>query len=184
MGGDRGIPGEDKTRIQELAGGHEMGAERTLALIDTNVFVIDLRYRQDTHYRANRMFLDAMGAAGTGFTTIVNLLEICGILSFNLNDRQLRELWVYFEQKYRVTVLPDTGLDATLPSLKIREVFEWIKKKLSFRDAYILAVALKQIPSLSLMITWDKEHFKGKFGGLLCTPTEYLQNRPQTDGCI
>jgi predicted nucleic acid-binding protein len=154
-----------------------VGAERTLVLIDTNVFVIDLRYRQDTHYRANRRFLDAIGEAGTGFTTIVNLLEICGILSFNLNERQLRELWVYFEQKYKVTVLPDSGLDGTLPSVRIREVFEWIKRKLSFGDAYILAVALKQMPSVSTMITWDKEHFKGKFKGAIYTPTDYLQIR-------
>jgi len=154
-----------------------VGAERTLVLIDTNVFVIDLRYKQDTHFRANRKFLDTIGEAGTGFTTIVNLLEICGILSFNLNERQLRDLWVYFEQKYRVTVLPDAGLEATLPSLRIREVFEWIKRKLSFGDAYILAVALKQLPSVSVMITWDKEHFKGKFEGSIYTPTEYLQNR-------
>ena len=87
MAGDRGIPGKDRTRIQELAGGYEVGAERTL-------------------------------------------------------------------------------------------VFEWIKKKLSFGDAYILAVALKQMPSLSVMITWDKEHFKGKFKGTIHTPAEYLQNRP------
>jgi predicted nucleic acid-binding protein len=112
-----------------------VGAERTLVLIDTNVFVIDLRYKQDSHYRANRQFLEAMGETGTGFTTIVNLLELCGILSFNLNDRQLRELWVYFEQRYNVTVLPDITLEGTLPSLRIREIFEWIKKKLSFGDA-------------------------------------------------
>jgi len=177
MARDRGISGKDRTPIQKLAGGNEVGAERTLVLIDTNVFVIDLRYKQDTHFRANRKFLDTIGEAGTGFTTIVNLLEICGILSFNLNERQLRDLWVYFEQKYRVTVLPDAGLEATLPSLRIREVFEWIKRKLSFGDAYILAVALKQLPSVSAMITWDKEHFKGKFKGALYTPTEYLQNR-------
>jgi len=177
MARDRGISGKDRTPIQKLAGGNEVGAERTLVLIDTNVFVIDLRYKQDTHFRANRKFLDTIGEAGTGFTTIVNLLEICGILSFNLNERQLRDLWVYFEQKYRVTVLPDAGLEATLPSLRIREVFEWIKRKLSFGDAYILAVALKQLPSVSVMITWDKEHFKGNFEGSIYTPTEYLQNR-------
>jgi len=153
-----------------------VGAERTLVLIDTNVFVIDLRYKQDTHYRANRKFLDLIAEAGNGFTTIVNLLELSGILSFNLNDRQLRELWVYFEQRYTVTVLPDTGLDSTLPSLRVRDVFEWIKKKLSFGDAYILAVALKQLPTLSVMITWDKEHFKGKFPGDLLTPAEYLRS--------
>ena len=155
-----------------------MGAERTLILIDTNVFVIDLRYKQDTHYRANCMFLDAMGATGTGFTTIVNLLEVCGILSFNLNDRQLRELWVHFEQRYNVTVLPDIALNGTLPSLRVRVIFDWIKKKLSFGDAYILAVALKHMPSLSVMITWDKEHFKGKFKGTIQTPAEYLQTHP------
>lgn len=154
-----------------------MGAERTLVLIDTNVFVIDLRYKHDTHYRANSRFLEAIGETGTGFTTIVNLLEICGILSFNLSERQLRELWVYFEQKYRVTVLPDAGLDGVLPSLRIREVFDWIKRKLSFGDAYILAVALKQMPTLSVMITWDKQHFKGKFEGAIYTPAEYLRNR-------
>jgi predicted nucleic acid-binding protein len=153
-----------------------VGAERTLVLIDTNVFVIDLRYKQDTHYRANRKFLDLIAEAGNGFTTIVNLLELSGILSFNLNDRQLRELWVYFEHRYTVTVLPDTGLDSTLPSLRVRDVFEWIKKKLSFGDAYILAVALKQLPTLSVMITWDKEHFKGKFPGDLLTPAEYLRS--------
>ena len=154
-----------------------MGAEGTLVLIDTNVFVIDLRYKQDTHYKANRLFLEAIGAAGTGFTTIINLLEICGILSFNLNDKQLRELWVYFEQRYNVTVLPDIALDGTLPSLRIRAIFDWIKKKLAFGDAYILAVALKQMPSLSVMITWDKEHFKGKLKGTIQTPAEYLQIR-------
>jgi predicted nucleic acid-binding protein len=155
-----------------------VGAERTLVLIDTNVFVIDLRYKQDSHFRANRKFLEAMDEAGNGFTTIVNLLELCGILSFNLNDRQLRELWVYFEQRYNVTVLPDIALEGTLPSLRIREIFEWITKKLSFGDAYVLAVALKQMPSLSVMITWDKEHFKEKFQGTIQTPAEYLQNRP------
>jgi hypothetical protein len=29
-----------------------------------------------------------------------------------------------------------------------------------------------------VMITWDKEHFKGKFKGTIHTPAEYLQNRP------
>jgi predicted nucleic acid-binding protein len=154
-----------------------VGTERAFVLIDTNVFVIDLRYRQDTHYRTNRKFLDVIAEAGAGFTTVINLLEACGILSFNLNDRQLRELWFYFERKYKVTVLPDTAMDGALPSLRVREIFDLIKKKLAFGDAYILAVALKLLPSLSAMITWDKEHFKGKFKGTLLSPEEYLDAR-------
>jgi predicted nucleic acid-binding protein len=154
-----------------------VGAERRLVLIDTNVFVIDLRYKQDSHHRVNKKFLEVIGETGNGFTTIINLLEVCGILSFNLSERQLGELWQYFERRYNVTVLPDTGLDSTFPSVRVREVFEWIRKKLSFGDAYILAVALKRLPVLSTMITWDKEHFKAEFPGRLFTPAEYLKTQ-------
>ena len=157
-----------------------MVAERALILIDTNVFVIDLRYKQDTHYKTNRKFLDVIREAGSGCTTVINLLEVCGILSFNLNDRQIQELWFYFEQRYKVTVVPDTLLNGALPSLRVREVFEWIEKKLSFGDAYIIASALKLLPNLSMMITWDKAHFEGKFPGTLFTPAEYLQSIYQT----
>ena len=153
-----------------------MGEERALILIDTNVFVIDLRYKQDTHYRTNRKFLDVIGEAGNGYTTVINLLEVCGILSFNLDDRQTQELWFYFEQRYRVTVLPDTLLNGALPSLRVREVFDWIKKRLSFGDAYIIASALKLLPNLAVMITWDKARFEGKFPGDLFTPAEYLRS--------
>ena len=65
-------------------------------LIDTNVFVIDRRYRRDRNYAANRRFLDAVKRERSGFTTMINLLELCGILSFNLNDHQLQTVWEGF----------------------------------------------------------------------------------------
>jgi len=143
-------------------------------LIDTNVFVIDLRYKNDSHYKANRKFLDLVSEIHSGFTTVINLLEICGILSFNLSERQLRELWFYFPERYKVTVLPDTSIDSILPSARVSEAFDLIKQKMSFGDAYILAVALKIFPSLSMVVTWDKHHFQGKFPGRVLTPGQYL----------
>jgi len=54
----------------------------SLILIDTNIFVIDPRCKRDVCYKTNRRFLDYMAEKRTGFTTIVNLLELCwGILS-------------------------------------------------------------------------------------------------------
>jgi len=79
-------------------------AKQDLVLIDTNIFVIDLRYKRDAHYKTNQTFLDYIAKKKTGFTTIINLLELCGILSFNLSEKQLNELWVYFQDRYRVTV--------------------------------------------------------------------------------
>lgn len=151
-----------------------MGKERTLVLIDTNVFVIDLRYKEDRHYKANRKFLGLVSEIRSGCTTVINLLELCGILSFNLNEKQLRELWFYFSERYRVPILPETSLDSILPSTRVSDIFDLIKEKMSFGDAYILTIALKTLPSLSTVVTWDKNHFKGKFAGRVLTPAEYL----------
>ncbi len=73
-----------------------MGTRQDLVLVDTNVFVIDLRYKRDAHFNENRAFLDYIGRKKTGYTTVVNLLELCGILAFNLNEKQLLEVWLYF----------------------------------------------------------------------------------------
>jgi hypothetical protein len=74
-----------------------VGAKQELVLVDTNIFVIDLRYKRDKNFKINRIFLDNIARGKNGFTTIVNLFELCGILSFNLNENQLAELWFYFQ---------------------------------------------------------------------------------------
>ena len=83
-----------------------MGSKQELILIDTNVFVIDLRYKRDTNFRLNKSFLSFVAQNGSGFTTIVNLLELCGILSFNLNQDQLLDLWTYFQDRHKINILP------------------------------------------------------------------------------
>lgn len=62
-----------------------MVAQSELIVVDTNVFVIDLRYPRDRHFSVNRRFLHGLAQTGKGGTTILNVLEVCGILSFNLN---------------------------------------------------------------------------------------------------
>lgn len=150
-----------------------MGSEQTLVLIDTNIFVIDLRYQRDVNFNLNQAFLDLIAKRVTGFTTVVNLLELCGILSFNLSEKQLLELWFYFYDRYKVTVLPDTRLESNFPTIKIQEIFDLLKKKTSFGDAMTIAIAKKHLSFISTMITWDKGHFEGKFSGTVLTPEEF-----------
>ena len=66
---------------------------------------------------------------GTGFTTTVNLLELCGILSFNLNEKQLLALWFYFQDRYEVNVLPIPTFDTNFPTIGIKEIFDQLKKR-------------------------------------------------------
>ena len=96
-----------------------MDAKQDLVLIDTNIFVIDLRYKRDAHYKTNQTFLDYIAKKRTGFTTIINLLELCGILSFNLSEKQLNELWVYSQDRYQVTVLPVPDLETDFPNIGV-----------------------------------------------------------------
>ena len=37
-----------------------MGSKEDLTLIDTNIFVIDLRYKRDVNYHSNLAFLDTV----------------------------------------------------------------------------------------------------------------------------
>ncbi|MDL1956278.1 MAG: hypothetical protein LWW95_04390 [Candidatus Desulfofervidus auxilii] len=52
-----------------------------MIFIDSDVFLIDLRYRRDPKFNDNQIFLQNIKNLGNGVTTIFNLLEICGILS-------------------------------------------------------------------------------------------------------
>lgn len=151
-----------------------MGAQQESALIDTNIFVIDLRYKRDIRYNKNLTFLNTIAKSGTGFTTTVNLLELCGILSFNLNERQLFELWLYFQDRYKVTVLPTASIEDNFPTLQIVELFNLIKKRVSLGDALMLGIARKSLAFISTMVTWDKDHFIDKFPGNVLTPEEFL----------
>ena len=152
-----------------------MGPKQNLVLVDTNIFVIDLRYKRDAYYEINRAFLDHMAEQKNGFTTIVNLLELCGILSFNLNKNQLAELWSYFQDRYAVVVLPVPMLETNFPAIAIKEIFDLLKCRTSLGDALMISVAKKHLPFISAMITWDNMHFKNIFHGTVLTPEEFLQ---------
>ena len=58
---------EDKTGIQGMEGGHRVGPKQDLVLIDTNIFVIELRYKRDTNFEVNRVFLEQIGDKGNCF---------------------------------------------------------------------------------------------------------------------
>ena len=151
-----------------------MGSKQELILIDTNIFVIDLRYKRDTSFKPNQSFLSVVAQNGCGFTTIVNLLELCGILSLNLNQDQLLDLWTYFQDRYKITVLPEPDIQSAFPGIEINRLFDILCKKTSFGDALMMSVAEKHLSFVETMVTWDNEHFKDKYSGKVLTPDEYM----------
>ena len=152
-----------------------MVATAGLTVIDTSVFVIDLRYKRDKNFAANRAFLERMAQEQNGATSLFNLLEVCGILSFNLNERQIEELFYYFPQHYRVEVLPHASLREPLPALRVGDLFKIIQRKVSFGDALIIAAVEKHIAGAARFVSWNAQHFKDRPSIPCLSPREFLK---------
>ena len=84
------------------------------------------------------------------------------------------DLWTYFNDRYKITVLPEPDLQSNFPGIEIGHLFNILSKKSSFGDALMMAVAEKYLSFVSTMVTWDKEHFRDRFNGEILTPEEYM----------
>ena len=146
-----------------------------LTVIDISVFVIDFRYKRDRNFPANRAFLDRVAEEGGDVTSIFNLLEVCGILSFNLNEKQLRELFFYFSDHYHIDVLPHTSREGFLPAFELGDLFDIVLRRAGFGDALIIAAVEKYIAGAARFVSWNAEHFKGRLTFPSLAPREYLK---------
>jgi hypothetical protein len=160
-----------------VAGGDAVVAQSELIVVDTNVFVINLRYPRDRHFPVNRRFLHGLTQTGRGVTSIFNVLEVCGILSFNFNTQQLRELFHHFSQRYQVQILPFATLDRPLPLLSGTDLFGYLEQKASFGNALLMATIANHLPGAAQFISWDAPHFRGKIHLPVWTPGEFLLNK-------
>jgi hypothetical protein len=86
------------------------------------------------------------------------------------------DLWTYFEERYKVSVIPSPDLQSEFSSIENRKLFDTISKKMSFGDAFMIGLAEKLLPFVHTMVTWDKEHFKDKYFGEVVTPEEFILN--------
>jgi len=146
--------------------------------IDSNVFIIHLRYKRDKNYEINKKFLElVISNKIKGYTSIYNLLEITGILSFNLNQTQIKEFFINFPNIFNVQILfPEETLEENI-CINIQNVLKQIYKKTSFMDAVILDIFEKS--KIKTFITWNTKDFKGKTKKDILTPEEFLDSLKQ-----
>ena len=146
-----------------------------MLLIDSDVFIIDRRYRKDAKYRTNKNFLDFVHEEEK-YTTIFNLLEITGILSYNLSTADIERFYYAFPDYYKINIIsPVTNTlsaDSFMSELT-NDIYEIIKKKLNFGDALILKTAIDN--HINTYVGWNIRHFKGKAKMIFYTPADYLE---------
>jgi hypothetical protein len=150
--------------------------------VDSNLFVIDLRYPDDANYRVNRRALGRLARDRSGMTGIRNVLEICGILSFNLTTVALHALYVHFAQRYRVALVTGGGYDTHLPAPTARDVLAMMEKRMALKDAEIALTVEQHAASLNAFVTWNAKHFAGKISVPVLTPREWLRGGTRRPG--
>ena len=126
--------------------------------------------------KINRKFLDLVRESGDCATTLVNLLEVAGILSFNLNQRQLHELIVHLPSHYHLRISPPFRPTEPFPCIPMDELMEILSRKCSLGDALVLHQVERHATSDGCFVSWDAKHF-AEMELPVMTPTEFLDSR-------
>ena len=144
-----------------------------MVLIDSDVFVLDLFYPNDERGPANKAFIELQQTDRA--TTIFNVLEVCGIASFNKSAEEIQKLFYAFHQTYGLRVLyPATHYSSTQALLRslVADVFARVLLKMNFNDALILATAEEH--DVSTLVTWNVKHFAERTNINVSNPADFL----------
>ncbi|MBX9583868.1 MAG: hypothetical protein K2X87_26510 [Gemmataceae bacterium] len=148
-------------------------------VLDTDVILIDYRYKWDTKFGTNRAALDAARAAAVPLEiTTQALLEVVGILSYNVAAAQIPLLPDAIQTEYQLTVFPSPVAVPDYAGVPFDEVVYEMRKKMNLGDAVQAAQLRKFGPDDGVLLTWNAKHFVGKVGIPVMTPEEWLQQNP------
>lgn len=138
--------------------------------LDTDIFVRDLRYPRDAKTEANQAFLSRVRSGKIkGATSIFNVLETCGILSYNLSAQDLVKLYGCFTDHYRLKIIYPADAAGNL-DYQIPKIFKQIQLRQSLGDAEISYVVERFASQLLSFVSWNAPHFEGKLTIPVTTP--------------
>lgn len=149
-----------------------------MVVIDSDVFVLAFSYPNDDRQKANQEFLEVVQTAQPA-TTIYNVMEVLGQLSFNLSAEYLADWQNWFINAYNLNVIWNTNSKEQIDPETWHEIiyerpFQKMQTvRMAFMDALILSLA-EHTPDVEYFVTWNAKHFKGKTTLTVLTPEEYL----------
>jgi hypothetical protein len=152
-----------------------------MIFVDTDVLWLAFAFHEDGRQAINNTFLKQVQTAQRA-TTIYNVLELLGKLSFNLAPGRLDEWQSWLVDAYQLLVIWPVNPDLSIAASTFREeIFERPYNKMrSFRmpfmDSLILNLA-ERTPNATHLVTWNARHFQGKSTLQILTPEDYLRAR-------
>jgi hypothetical protein len=148
-------------------------------ILDTDVVLIDYRYPRDPRFQRNRQALDRLRqtAEPLGITTQA-LLEVVGVLSFNVTATFIEQLPNAIQTQYGLTLFPNPSAIPDFAGCSFDEIVYQMKQKMGLGDAIQAVLVRKFAPPGSTLLTWNAKHFRGKLTVPVFTPEEWLQQQP------
>jgi len=150
--------------------------------IDTDVLLLAFAFQRDQRQTVNENFLSRV-QTDLPATTIYNLMELLGKLSFNLSPERLSAWPLWLIDAYQLTIIwpfaPDeaVGFAGFRDEIFSRPFARMRAVKMPFMDSLILNL-VDRTPGVTAFITWNARHFQKKSTVSIMTPADYLTNWP------
>jgi hypothetical protein len=151
-----------------------------MIVLDADILVLDIRYPRDPRFLTNERLLKTLQERGLARgITLYALLEVVGILSFNLPTDQIVRLYALLPSRYGLQVVPARGASPETPAFALSAILAQMEKKMALGDAF-QALYVQQFASQAIcLLSWNARHFHQKLSVPALTPEEWLaQNAP------
>ncbi|HEV3146899.1 MAG TPA: hypothetical protein VGZ47_23630 [Gemmataceae bacterium] len=146
-----------------------------MILLDADVLLIDVRYPNDQRFAVNRQALDEIRARGLAAgITAQALLEVVGILSFNVSTGNVPKLPQQLCLQYALNVFPDHQAHPGYAGCTVQDLISQMSKQMALGDAVLAVQVAMHVPWADCLLTWNAAHFAGKLVVPVQTPQEWL----------
>lgn len=127
--------------------------------VDSDVFVRYLRYQRDDRQLMNDQLIHLMKSKKIrAATSIYNLLEVLGVLSFNVSGEKLRNLYESFCSEFQIKILAKVSSTGDW-IYSLEDIYQAIARKQSLGDAFVATLVEDFSSRLNVFVSWNAKHF-------------------------
>jgi hypothetical protein len=147
-------------------------------LLDSDVLLLEMRYPKDPRFSINRQAIQQIQSDSLPLgVTLHTLLEVLGVLSFNMSVPQFSALPQYILGFYRLTVFPNFPPSFDYAGCSSDELIAQMSAKMALGDAVQAVQIARYASHADRLLTWNAKHFQGKIVIPVETPEDWLVRR-------
>lgn len=149
-----------------------------MILLDSDVILIDQRYQHDPRYGLNRQALEFAQANSVAIAmTAQALLEVIGILSFNVTPTAVPSLPSSLTSLYGLTIRPDLQAHPDYAGCTVPELVSQMTSQMALGDAVQAVQIARHASDATYLLTWNARHFLAKIPIPVLTPEDWLRQQ-------